>query len=179
MQNILYRIKRALNKSDKSNYHSISYMIANIIDFAALAEHLTPENLFDLVNKYVSNVESIVSKNQGTVEKVVGDHVSSYWIHQDETDFKTNNVLRAAREIIQRKEEIHPQLDLSIGIATGNAFWVGDSYIGNVCNNAIKLLEMNKTSQKRILFCEVTNSHQDIFKTQRITSKLSGVYYVV
>jgi len=171
MKSFLNKFKNAITRSNKSEYRTISYAIVNVIDFVTLAEQLTPEDLYNLLVNYTRCVESIASKHHGHIEKILGDHISVYWIHSDATNLKTNGVVQAAYEITKKKSELHPQLDLSIGVATGKALAVEGVYVGATCNIASHLLEMSKYSKNRIVVCEVTNRQQGIFNTQKIVSK--------
>lgn len=57
----------------------ISIFFSDVQSFTSISEHLEPEELTDLLNKYLSQMTSIILKNGGTIDKYEGDAIIAFW----------------------------------------------------------------------------------------------------
>jgi len=93
----------------------ISSFFSDIAGFTALSEGLSPEELVNLLNSYLSEMTDIILFSQGTLDKYEGDAIIAFWnAPLDQPD----HALRACRAALQcqtRLTELRPQLQSQFG----------------------------------------------------------------
>ena len=112
---------------------TVTILFADLSGFTAYSEKLEPETVFKVLNSYLSLAADAVLKEEGTLDKFMGDAVLALWNTPDPQDDHALRAVRAAHDILRRSAELHrdfPEplhhLNFRIGIATGSAI------IGNV-----------------------------------------------
>jgi adenylate cyclase len=53
-----------------------SFVMTDLADFTPLVETLPPEELVDMLNRYLAEIVALIFRHEGTVERIVGDAVS-------------------------------------------------------------------------------------------------------
>jgi len=116
----------------------MTFMFMDIVGFTPISEHYKnnndPEGLVILINKYLDRMTKIVLKNDGTIDKYMGDCIMAFWNaplpsedHADKAIQTGIEILEAADELIKELEEQGlPRIDVGIGINTG------DCIVGNM-----------------------------------------------
>jgi len=116
----------------------MTFMFMDIVGFTPISEHYKnnddPEGLVILINKYLDRMTKIVLKNEGTIDKYMGDCIMAFWNaplpcedHADKAIKTGIEILEAADELIKELEEQGlPRIDVGIGINTG------DCIVGNM-----------------------------------------------
>ena len=116
----------------------MTFMFMDIVGFTPISEHYKnnddPEGLVILINKYLDRMTKIVLKNEGTIDKYMGDCIMAFWNaplpcedHADKAIQTAVEILEAADELIKELEEQGlPRIDVGIGINTG------DCIVGNM-----------------------------------------------
>ena len=109
----------------------MTFMFMDIVGFTPISEHYKnnddPEGLVILINKYLDRMTKIVLKNEGTIDKYMGDCIMAFWNaplpcedHADKAIQTAVEILEAADELIEELEEQGlPRIDIGIGINTG------------------------------------------------------------
>ncbi len=105
----------------------ISIMFADIRSFTTLSEKLTPTQVTMLLHDYFTPVTKSIIKNQGTLDKFIGDAVMCFWNapldvkdHQKlavKTGFEMLDSLVLLNQIFKDKYGI--EIDIGIGIHSG------------------------------------------------------------
>ena len=117
--------------------HTITVLFADLHNFTPFSERTDPEQLFQILNSYLSLAAHAVLSEEGTLDKFIGDAVMAFW---NAPDPQPDHALRAVRAALamQRAVEAHRgaleaphQLHFSIGITTGTAI------VGNVGTNEL------------------------------------------
>ncbi len=106
---------------------SATVLFSDIRSFTALSEHLPPERVLELLNRYFTEMVAAVTRHGGTVDKFIGDCVMAVWGPPSPKDSDPLNAVRAGlamREALaalnQSFERDHlPTLRTGIGIHTG------------------------------------------------------------
>jgi class 3 adenylate cyclase/FixJ family two-component response regulator len=77
-----HQFLQALNKSTildvqlgDSVQQEMSVLFADIRDFTALSEGMTPEDNFRFINSYLSHMEPVISEHGGFIDKYIGDEI--------------------------------------------------------------------------------------------------------
>jgi class 3 adenylate cyclase len=100
----------------------MSVLFSDIRGFTALSEEMTPKETFDFLNEYLSQMEPVISRNQGFIDKYIGDSIMALFMGNVE------NALDAAIEMrvalaeynLKRKLDDKKSIGSGIGINTGN-----------------------------------------------------------
>jgi adenylate cyclase len=150
----------------------LSVLFSDIRGFTTIAEGMTPEDLVQLLNEYLTVMTDIVFKYEGTLDKYMGDALMAiYGAPLDQRD----HALRACHSAIEMMEglkklnqkwirEEKKPLDIGIGINTG-LMMVGNmgseqlfdyTVMGDSVNLSARLEGANKTYQTNILISEFT-----------------------
>lgn len=113
----------------KSTKKHITTMFCDVKDFTTLSEKSDPEKLLSGLNELFDEIVGIIFKNNGTVDKFIGDCVMAYWgdpIASEDDEFMA---VKTALEIKKRVDEMKIEnikegkliLDVKLGVNTGDA----------------------------------------------------------
>jgi PAS domain S-box-containing protein len=99
----------------------MSVLFSDIRDFTTLSESMTPEDNFRFINSYLSRMEPLINKNNGFIDKYIGDAIMA--LFSGEAD----NAVKAAIAMLQGLVEYNQQranfgyapIQIGIGINTG------------------------------------------------------------
>jgi predicted ATPase/class 3 adenylate cyclase len=98
----------------------VTCLFCDLVGFTARAEQMDPEDVRRLLQPYHSRVRANLERHGGTVEKFIGDAVMAIFgapiAHEDDPE----RAVRAALAV--RDEFADDELDMRIGITTGEAF---------------------------------------------------------
>lgn len=149
-----------------------SVLFADIRNFTAAAEALTPRRTVDMLNEVFTSLFEAVANNDGVLDKFIGDALMSVYGAPLPTGRDAENSVASALEMQALLGEYNrarardglPVLALGIGIATGDviAGTIGSpkrmdyTVIGDSVNLASRLESITKTYQVRTVLCEDT-----------------------
>lgn len=151
---------------------NMTVMFSDLRGFTTLSEKVDPEVLSALLNRYLTPMTRLVFKNNGTLDKYIGDAIMaffgapiSYKDHAKKCCITGLEMLAKLKELNKEFEsEKLPALDIGIGINTGDMS-VGNmgsdivrSYtvIGDAVNLASRLESINKVYGTKIIISEFT-----------------------
>lgn len=111
----------------------LTVMFTDIRSFTTISEGLTPEELIQLMNDFLTPMSDLVMQNRGTIDKYMGDAMMAFWNaplddrnherHACITALQMNAALVPINERVKKKsEEIGKEpvlLNAGIGINTG------------------------------------------------------------
>lgn len=106
---------------------TVSVLFADIRGFTRMSEQMSPEDIVDMLNKYLSIIVERVLDNDGMVNKFAGDNVMAVWnapqFQQEHARLAVKTAWEAQQAIIerQRTDTSLPQVQFGIGINTGEA----------------------------------------------------------
>jgi len=110
----------------------VAVIFADIHGFTPLSERSQPEDLFEVLNSYLSLAARAILEEEGTLDKFMGDAVMALW---NAPDAQPDFAIRAARAalainrvVAEFRQTLPPDkhLQFSIGITCGEAM------VGNV-----------------------------------------------
>lgn len=112
----------------------MTVMLADIRGFTMVAKQMDPADMTSLLNHFFDHMVTIIMKYQGTVIELLGDAILAVFGAPIEDEAHALKACRAGLEMQKEMDAIrefsivnqYPQLDIGIGIHTGNAF------IGNI-----------------------------------------------
>lgn len=150
----------------------ITVMFADIRGFTALSETRKAEEVSQLLNEYFSELEPIITKYNGVINKYIGDAVLVVFGDPEQDKLHAKNAVKCAYELRNKVKFIRqqwieqgkPQIDIGIGINTGEAF-IGNvgtknrfeyTVIGDTVNIASRIDDYNKIYKTNLLISETT-----------------------
>ena len=150
----------------------ITVMFADIRGFTSLSETRKPEEVSQLLNEYFSELEPVINKYNGVINKFIGDAVLVVFGDPEEDKNHAKNAVKCAYELRKKVKQIKqrwiaegkPKIDIGIGINTGDAF-IGNvgtknrfeyTVIGDAVNIASRIEDYNKIYKTHVLISENT-----------------------
>ncbi|MBI3195261.1 MAG: adenylate/guanylate cyclase domain-containing protein [Ignavibacteriae bacterium] len=150
----------------------LTVFFSDVAGFTSISEQLSPEELVQLLNEYLSEMTALVFKHDGTLDKFVGDAVMAIWgapLPQRDHALRACKAALEMQEVIfemnrRWKKEGKPELGARAGINTGDMI-VGNmggarrfdyTVIGDNVNLASRLESANKQYGSRIMIAERT-----------------------
>ncbi len=138
----------------------ITAFFSDVQGFTGIAEMLSPSELVELLNEFLTDMADIIFAKKGTVDKFEGDAIIAFFGAPNEMESQAHSACLAAIEMQKRLEEMRnvwkekgkPQLRMRIGLCTGLAV-VGNmgsknrmdyTMMGDTVNTAARLENVNK-----------------------------------
>jgi len=147
-------------------------LISDVRNFTAMSEKLPPEEVVDFLNEYFSEMVSVVTKYEGTLDKFIGDAILAVFgapiAHPDDAKRAVFAALEMQEKLknFNKKRITKGKNEIKIGIAvhTGNlvAGNIGSevrmeyTVIGDTVNLTSRLEPLNKEFGTEILISEST-----------------------
>ena len=156
----------------------LTFLFSDIRGFTPISEKFKddPEQLTRYVNKFLTAMTDIILKNEGTIDKYMGDCIMAFWNAPIDCKNHRELAVKSAKEMKQKlalmnkTKEFDPPLNIGIGINTGKCL-VGNmgseqrfdySVIGDAVNLASRLESSSKTLGQDIVISE--NTREPLFK---------------
>ena len=156
----------------------MSFMFADIVGFTPISEaymkNNDPEGLVELINLFLDRMTKVVLKNNGTIDKYMGDCIMAFWNAPLPCDNHAEMAVKTAIEIELLTEELNaklkedgldlPPVVIGTGINTGTCI-VGNmgselrfdySVVGDAVNLGARLEVQTRTYDTPILISEYT-----------------------
>ncbi|MGH8011200.1 MAG: CHASE2 domain-containing protein [Candidatus Binataceae bacterium] len=148
----------------------LSILFSDIVNFTARAERSEPEPLVALLNTYMTAMINVIFETRGVVDKLMGDGIMAFWgapvSVQNPARQAVECALRMLEELerLRQHDERFKDLDIGIGIATGEAVvgnFGGDrhfdySVIGDTVNLASRIEGLTRQFKVPILVNRTT-----------------------
>lgn len=162
---------------------------SDIRGFTTISEKLkSPKKITDFLNFYMNAMVECVEKNQGTIDKFIGDAIMAYWNAPLKIENHADKAVITALEQIEKREILNNTIqdrfgfnvDYGIGINTGEVV-VGEigskgrsdyTIIGDSVNLASRLEGLCKPYKVRLIISEFTKA---MLKQKYVTQLLDIV----
>jgi adenylate cyclase len=136
-------------------------LFADIRGFTQLSERLMPEEVVEMLNRYLAPVVNVVFANAGLLDKFYGDGIMAVFGPPRPADDDAWRAVVAARQILDQVRELNRQphvtwpLAVSVGLATGEivAGHIGSerrleyTVVGDAVNLASRLQQIAEPNQ--------------------------------
>ena len=150
----------------------LSILFADIRGFTSISEKLSPEEVTEILNEYFSEMEPIISKYKGVLNKFIGDAVLVIFGDPIYDKDHALNAVKCANSMLKRVKYLQekwlnegkPKIEIGVGINTGEAF-VGNigsqnrleyTVIGDAVNLASRIEGYNKVYKTKLLISSTT-----------------------
>jgi adenylate cyclase len=150
----------------------LTVMFSDIRDFTTLSEGLSPDDLVNLLNQYLSAMTDILFRNLGTLDKYIGDAIMAFWGSPFPQPDHAARACTCALEMIASLAKLNQKwveqggrpIAIGIGLNTGpvNVGNMGSdkrlawTVMGDNVNLASRLEGMTKQYRSRIIISEST-----------------------
>jgi class 3 adenylate cyclase len=112
----------------------VTIMLSDLRGFTPLTEHLEPDQVVNLLNRYFEKMESIITQHQGTINEFLGDAILTFFGAPVQYEDHAQKAVSCAVAMQLAMEDFNaqndaaglPQLSMGIGINTGSAI------VGNI-----------------------------------------------
>ncbi len=200
MKNVVKNIDNITLGGKRAN---VTVLFADIRGFTSMSEKMTAEEVSMILNEYFSEIEPIITKYNGVINKFIGDAVMAIFGEPIQDINHPTNAVKCAYAMLKKVEwlqdkwlnEGKPKIEIGIGINTGDAF-VGNigsekrleyTVIGDMVNLASRIESYNKVYKTNFLISSSTynqvSSIVDVIKISEVTirgkSKKMDIYEVL
>lgn len=165
---------------------------SDIRSFTAMSEKLTPEEVVDFLNKYMTRMVECVNKTNGVVDKYIGDAIMAVWGAPESAGTPADDAWNAVKAALmmrisllvhnkERAAEGKPPIKIGCGLNTGPvvAGQIGSSermeytVIGDAVNFASRTESLNKPFATDIL---ITENTWNLVKDKVICEEMPSVH---
>ncbi len=200
MKNVVQNIDDIKLGGKKAN---VTVLFADIRGFTSMSEKMTAEEVSVILNEYFSEIEPIIAKYNGVINKFIGDAVMAIFGEPIQDINHPQNAVKCAYDMLKKVDQLQdkwlfegkPKIEIGIGINTGEAF-VGNigsekrleyTVIGDTVNLASRIESYNKVYKTNLLISSSTYSYvsdiTDVIKITDVTirgkSKKTDIYEVL
>ena len=136
-----------------------TFLFTDVRGFTSLSERLEPEEVTEIMNKALTIQANAVQKHGGMVDKYIGDAMMAIFNAPIDLEDHENKAVQTALQILRDMEEASLDIEIGIGINTGDAV-VGNmgsdtrfdyTAIGDAVNLAARLESSTKEVGKDIV----------------------------
>ena len=123
-------LKDVNNNQLQAQNKEITVFFSDIRGFTKISEDIKqPELLVKYINKYMTPMSEIITRNKGTIDKYIGDAIMAYWNAPFDVENHEDKAVKSALEQlfeldnlnITLKQNNQPLINIGIGITTGIA----------------------------------------------------------
>ena len=113
---------------DKPKTAELTILFADIRGFTGISEALSPEDLREYINEYLTEMSAIIrDRHRGTLDKYIGDAIMAFWGAPVDDPQHARHAVLAALEMQQRIQTLNPafvargwpRLAIGIGVNSG------------------------------------------------------------
>jgi len=150
----------------------ITAFFSDVQGFTSISEKLTPNELVELLNEFLTEMTNIILEHEGTVDKFEGDAIIAFYGAPNALENQAETACLTCVDMQKRLGELRekwhqegkPELKMRIGLSTGPAV-VGNmgsrnrmdyTMMGDTVNTAARLEGVNKIYGIYTLVCETT-----------------------
>lgn len=144
----------------------MTIMFTDIRDFTPLSESMTPAENFEFINSYLSQMEPVLSRHRGIIDKYIGDAIMALFEHG------ADDAVSGAIAMLERLsyynagreragyEPIHIGIGLNTGVVmigtVGGINRMDSTVIGDAVNLTARLEEATKTYHAPLIISQNT-----------------------
>ncbi len=181
----------------------VTVLFSDIRGFTSLSEKMPAEEVSMILNEYFGQMEPIITKYNGVINKFIGDAVMAIFGEPIQDINHPQNAVKCAYEMLKKVEYLRekwlfegkPRIEIGVGINTGEAF-IGNigtdtrmeyTVIGDTVNLASRIEGYNKVYKTNLLVSSTTYNYisdiADVIKIKEVQirgkSKKMDIYEVL
>lgn len=112
----------------------IAVLFVDIRGFTPMSEMLTPGQVVEILNRYLTLISRCILENGGTLDKFVGDAAMAFWGAPLPQEDYVMNAVRAAMDMVKGSQALSRELMERYGrtVSFGIGVHVGEAVVGNI-----------------------------------------------
>ncbi len=112
----------------------VAVLFVDIRGFTSMSEVLSPGEVVEILNRYLTLTSDCIFKNHGTLDKFVGDCTMAFWGAPLPQEDYVMNAVRCAMDMVEGSKALSEELLQRFGrtVSFGIGVNVGDAVIGNI-----------------------------------------------
>ncbi len=150
----------------------LTVLFSDVRGFTTISEGLSPSDLADLMNQFLTPMTEVIHHSRGTIDKYMGDAIMAFWGAPLKDSEHARHALEAAHEMIAKLDEINaqfrakgwPEISIGVGLNTGlmnvgnmgSSFRMAYTVIGDAVNLGSRLEGLTKKYGVRLIVSETT-----------------------
>lgn len=151
----------------------VTVFFSDIRSFTSRAEQMSPEQVVEMLNEYMTEMVSVIEKHGGVVDKYVGDAIMAIWgMPEAEVSVDAERALAACLEMRERLAELNQRrlargqsaIEIGMGLNSGEVIAgnIGSpsrmeyTVIGDTVNTASRMESLTKEFKTDLLLNEST-----------------------
>lgn len=166
-------------------------LFVDIRNFTQISEKLSPSEVSLILNEYFSEIEPIISKHNGVINKYMGDGLLAVFSQNLKPEEQALNAVKCGIEILNTAKHLKekllsegkPMINIGIGVNTGEVFegnigsekYLEYTVIGDSVNLAFRIESFNHTLKTQFLISEYTYEYVkdsvDVVKLSQVNIK--------
>ncbi len=160
----------------------IAVLFVDICGFTSLSEKLKAVQVVDVLNKYLEMVTDCIMRNNGTLDKFIGDCAMAFWNAPFEQEDPVGKALKAGLDMLEGAEALNRELGFDLGFAIG--IHCGRAVVGNIGSG--KRMDftaigdtVNTASRLESLKIEGENREGNIYVSEEVYDVLKDRYQFI
>lgn len=150
----------------------VTVLFSDIRGFTSMSEKMSAEDVSMILNEYFTEMEPIITKYNGVINKFIGDAVMAIFGEPIQDINHSQNAVKCAYEMLKKVEYLRekwlyegkPKIEIGVGINTGEVF-IGNigsetrmeyTVIGDTVNLASRIESYNKVYKTNLLVSSST-----------------------
>lgn len=105
----------------------MSVLFSDVRSFTTISENLSPKDLTQFINGFLTPMTRIIHQNRGTIDKYMGDAIMAFWGAPLTDEEHARNTLIAGMEMIEEMKSLSasfnnkgwPEIKIGVGINSG------------------------------------------------------------
>jgi PAS domain S-box-containing protein len=142
---------------------NMSIVFSDIRSFTAISEKMTPEETFEFINSYLNEMEPIIGKFNGFVDKYIGDGIMAIFPQRPD-DALLASIAMITHLNVHNQKSRFPPIKIGIGINTGPLILgiigsekrIESTVLSDAVNTAARIEEMTKVVDAPLLISDET-----------------------
>ena len=113
---------------------TIAVLFVDVRGFTTMSEMLSPPQVVEILNRYLTLIADCILKNGGTLDKFVGDAAMAFWGAPLPQEDYVMLACRAAMDMVKGSEALSQELLAQYGrtVSFGVGVHVGPAVVGNI-----------------------------------------------
>lgn len=158
----------------------ITVLFSDIRNFTTISEQLEPEQLVDLLNRFLGRMTEIILARSGTLDKYIGDAIMALFNAPLNIDGHARKAADAALEMRAESRRLAPEIEQAYGIEVtlGIGLHSGPAIVGNLgSENRFDYTAIGDTVNLASRAETITRQYGvDIIITESVASQLGKTY---
>ena len=144
----------------KNTSRELTVLFSDIRSFTTISENLSPDELSELMNRYLTEMTAVIHRHQGTIDKYMGDAIMAFWGAPIDNPDHARFAALAALDMVTALENLNrefqqkgwPAIKIGVGLNSdkmfvgnmGSEFRMAYTVMGDAVNLGSRLEALTK-----------------------------------